>query len=80
MRPALVFFKENIDELMSCITSILHNGSPELTHYVKELCYLSKQPGAVGYARYIDAVADVLKKPEKVVSNYQSQIIKYSNN
>ena len=65
------FLKDNIDELISYITSILHNDSPELTHYVKELCYLSKQPGAVGYARYIDAVADVLKKPEKVVSNYE---------
>ena len=65
------FLKGNVDELASYITSILNSNPTTVTHYVKELCYLSKQPGAVGYARYIDAVANILKKPEQVVSNYE---------
>ena len=65
------FLKGNVDELTSYITSILNSNPTIVTHYAKELCYLSKQPGAVGYARYIDAVANILKKPEQVVSNYE---------
>ena len=65
------FLKDNVEELASYITFILNNDPRIVTHYVKELCYLSKQPGAMGYARYIDAVAEVLKTPEKVVSDYE---------
>ena len=65
------FLEGNGDELASYITSILNSDPIIVTHYVKELCYLSKQPGAVGYARYIDAVANILKKPERVVSNFE---------
>ena len=65
------FLKGNVDELTSYITSILNSNPATVTHYVKELCYLSKQPGAVGYARYIDAVANILKTPEQVVANYE---------
>ena len=73
------FLKDNVDELTSYITFILNNNPEIVTHYVKELCYLSKQPGAVGYARYIDAAADVLKKPEKVVSDYE-ELVQLSDN
>ena len=65
------FLKDNVDELTSYITFILNDNPRIVTHYVKELCYLSKQQRAVGYARYIDAVADVLKTPKQVVSNYE---------
>ena len=65
------FLKDNVDELTSYITFILNDNPRIVTHYVKELCYLSKQPGAVGYARYIDAVAEVLKTPRKVASDYE---------
>ena len=67
------FLKDNVEELTSYITFILNNNPGIVTHYVKELCYLSKQPGAVGYARYIDAVANILKTPEQVVSDYKEQ-------
>ena len=66
------FLKGNVDELTSYITSILNSDPVIVTHYVKELCYLSKQPGAVGYARYIDAMANILKTPEQVVSKYEN--------
>ena len=65
------FLKDNVDELTSYITFILNDNPNMVTHYVKELCYLSKQPGAVGYARYIDAVAEVLKTPEQVALDYE---------
>ena len=67
------FLKGNVDELTSYISSILNSNPAIVAHYVKELCYLSKQPGAVGYARYIDAVANILKTPEQVVSDYKEQ-------
>ena len=65
------FSTDNVDELASYIRSLMYGNSYELSHCAKELCYLSKQPRAMGYSRYIHAVADILKTPKNVVSEYE---------
>ena len=65
------YLTDNVDELSSCIRSLMYGNSCRLSHCIKELCYLSKQPQAMGYSRYIHAVAEILKTPKNVVSEYE---------
>ena len=65
------FLTDNVDELTSYIRSLMYGNSYRLSHCVEELCFLSKQPGAMGYSRYIHAVAEILKTPKNVVSEYE---------
>ena len=65
------FLTDNVDELTSHIRSLMYGNSYGLSHCVKELCFLSKQPGAMGYSRYIHAVAEILKTPKNIVSEYE---------
>ena len=64
------FLTDNVDELAFYIRSLMYGNSYELSHYAKELYYLSKQPRAMGYSRYIHAVAEILKTPKNIVSEY----------
>ena len=62
----------DIAELTSYIRSVLYSAEPKsIWHIAKELAYLSKQPGAIGYCRYIHAVANILKAPADVASQFE---------
>ena len=64
--------KSDIAELTSYIRSVLYTSSSDsICHIVKELAYLSKQPGSIDYCRYIDAVANILKAPEPIVLQFE---------
>ncbi|WP_163371462.1 hypothetical protein [Endozoicomonas acroporae] len=65
--------KADIEELASYIRSALHTAdSNSIWHIVKELAYLSKQPGSIDYCRYVDAVANILTAPEtNIVSDFE---------
>ncbi|MGI2028675.1 hypothetical protein [Endozoicomonas acroporae] len=65
--------KADIEELASYIRSALHTtDSNSIWHIVKELAYLSKQPGSIDYCRYVDAVANILTAPEtNIVSDFE---------
>ncbi|WP_257294102.1 hypothetical protein [Endozoicomonas sp. YOMI1] len=55
----------DIDELTSYIRTVLYTvDSDSIWHIVKELAYLSKQPGSIDYCRYVDTVANILTAPE----------------
>ena len=54
----------DIAELASYIRTVLYSANSEnIWHIAQELAYLSKQSGSIGYYRYIDAVANILKAP-----------------
>ena len=65
--------KADIAELTSYIRSILNytTDSDSICHMVKELAYLSKQPGCIDYCRYIDAVANILKTAAPAASQFK---------
>ncbi|WP_257264174.1 hypothetical protein, partial [Endozoicomonas sp. ONNA2] len=59
----------DIAELTSYVRTVLYStDAKNIWHIVKELAYLSKQPGSIGYCRYIDVVANILKVPATHVS------------
>ena len=59
-------------ELASYISSVLYctTDSDSIWHIAKELAYLSKKPGSIDYCRYIDAVANILKTPPNIASEF----------
>ena len=62
----------DITELTSYIRSVLYTTDSEnVWHIAEELAYLSKQPDSINYCRYIDAVANILKAPVPVVSQFE---------
>ncbi|WP_257266236.1 hypothetical protein [Endozoicomonas sp. ONNA2] len=64
----------DIAELASYIRTVLYSANSEnIWHIAKELAYLSKQSGSIGYYRYIDAVANILKAPVKAPVNVALQ-------
>lgn len=65
--------KADIAELTSYIRSVLYctTDSNSIWHIAKELAYLSKQPGSIGYCRYIDALAHLLKAPSQLALKFK---------
>ena len=56
---------------MSYIISVLRdNDRGSIRHIARELAFLAKQPGSVGYSRYVDAVAAILTDRSFTVTQY----------